>query len=163
MRNRRLTFARSSGKSDQKIIVEYGFGTQRIGQELRAMGCSLVRAPVDLDELESLCRLGPEAGRARVPDSLPEIDVAATRRFDNKTLAAISLASVVLSCACPHHIAELLVQLGNFETYSAECESRTPADAALHRYLKEVTGNARALLEEALVRVVRAEGIPLPS
>jgi len=147
----------------QKIIVEYGFGTQRIEQELRALGCSLVHAPVDIDELESLCRLLPAAVRSRVPDLLPEIDPAAPRRFDNKTLAEISLASVVLNCECPHHIAELLVQLGNFETYSAECESRTPDDAALHRYLKEVTGNARALLEGALVRVVQAEGISLPA
>jgi MerR family transcriptional regulator, light-induced transcriptional regulator len=155
------SFARQVGP--RKIIVEYGFGPQRIEQELRAMSCSLVHAPVDIDELESLCRLVPEPARSRVPDLLPAIDPAAPRRFDNKTLAEISLASVVLSCECPHHIAELLVQLGNFETYSAECESRSPADAALHRYLKEVTGNARALLEEALVRVVRAEGIALPA
>ncbi len=147
----------------QKVIVEYGFGAQRVEQELRALGCSLVHAPVDIDELESLCRLLPAAARSRVPDLLPEIDPAAPRRFDHKTLAEISLASVVLNCECPHHIAELLVQLGNFETYSAECESRTPADAALHHYLKEVTGNARALLEEALVRVVEAEGILLPA
>jgi DNA-binding transcriptional MerR regulator len=147
----------------QKIIVEYGFGTQRIEQELRALGCSLVHAPVDIDQLESLCRLLPAAARSRIPALLPEIDPAAPRRFDNKTLAEISLASVVLNCECPHHIAELLVQLGNFETYSAECESRTPADAALHHYLKEVTGNARALLEDALVRVVQAEGISLPA
>ncbi len=147
----------------QKVIVEYGFGAQRVEQELRALGCSLVHAPVDIDELESLCRLQPAAARSRVPDLLPEIDPAAPRRFDHKTLAEISLASVVLNCECPHHIAELLVQLGNFETYSAECESRTPADAALHHYLKEVTGNARALLEEALVRVVEAEGISLPA
>jgi DNA-binding transcriptional MerR regulator len=147
----------------QKVIVEYGFGTLRVEQELRALGCSLVHAPVDIDELESLCRLLPAAARSRVPDLLPEMDPAAPRRFDHKTLAEISLASVVLNCECPHHIAELLVQLGNFETYSAECESRTPADAALHHYLKEVTGNARALLEEALVRVVQAEGISLPA
>jgi hypothetical protein len=57
----------------------------------------------------------------------------------------------------------LLIRLGNFETYSAECESRSPADAALHHYLKEVTGNARALLEDAMVRVVQAEGISLPA
>ena len=147
----------------QRIIVEYGFGTQRIEQELRALGCSLVHAPVDIDQLDSLCRLLPAAARSRTLALLPEIDSAAPRRFDNKTLAEISLASVVLSCECPHHIAELLVRLGNFETYSAECESRTPADAALHHYLKEVTGNARALLEEALVRVVQAEGISLPA
>lgn len=145
----------------QKIFVEYGFGPQDIAKELRAMGCSLMHAPVDIDWLESLCRLMPAPRGAPVPDLLPATGSAAARRFDNKTLAEISLASVVLNCECPHHIAELLIRLGNFETYSAECESRTPADAALHRYLYEVTGNARALLEEALVRVVQAEGISL--
>lgn len=147
----------------QKIIVEYGFGPTFIAKELRAMGCSLMRAPVDIDSLESLCRLLPVAQRTPVPDLLSATGSAAPRRFDNKTLAEISLASVVLNCECPHHLAELLIRLGNFEMYSAECESRTPADAALHHYLKEVTGNARALLEDAMVRVVQAEGIPLPA
>ena len=147
----------------QKIFVEYGFGPQVIAKELRAMGCSLMHAPVDIDWLESLCRPLPAARRMPVPDLLPATGPAAPRRFDNKTLVEISLASVVLSCECPHHLADLLIRLGNFETYSAECESRTPADAALHHYLKEVTGNARALLEEALVRVVQAEGISLPA
>jgi len=147
----------------QKIIVEYGFGPLRIQQELRAMGCSLVHAPVDIDWLESLCRLLPAAHRNRVANPSPATNSAPPPRFDNKTLAEISLASVVLNCECPHHIAELLVRLGNFEIYSAECENRTPADAALHQYLKQVTGNARALLEEALARVVQAEGISLPA
>jgi MerR family transcriptional regulator, light-induced transcriptional regulator len=146
----------------QKIFVEYGFGPQAIAKELRAMGCSLMHAPVDIDWLESLCRLLPAPRGIPVPGLLLATGAAAPRRFDDKTLAEISLASVVLNCECPHHVAELLIRLGNFETYSAECESRTPADAALHRYLKEVTGNARALLEEALVRVVQAEGISLP-
>ncbi|MBK7766530.1 MAG: hypothetical protein IPI44_10685 [Sulfuritalea sp.] len=73
------------------------------------------------------------------------------------------MASVALNCECPRHITDLLVRLGNFETYSAECESRSPADAVLHHYLKEVTGNARALLEEALAHVVAAEGISMPA
>ena len=65
-------------------------------------------------------------------------------------------------CECPHHISDLLVRLGNFETYSAECESRSPVDAALHQYLTQVTGNARAMMEIALERVVEAEGIAMP-
>jgi len=60
------------------------------------------------------------------------------------------------------HLSELLVRLGNFETYSADCESSSPADTALHHYLKEIAGNARAMLEAALVRVAEAEGLPLP-
>ena len=137
------------------IVVEYGFGPQRVEQELRALGCSLVHAPLEIGQLESLCGAPPAA--------LPPIDTAATRRFDNKALAQISTASVKLNCECPHHLCELLVRLGNFETYSAECENSSAADSDLHHYLKEVAGAARTMLEDALVRVAEAEGLPLPA
>ena len=147
----------------RQIIVEYGYGPQRIEQELRALGVGLVHAPMTSDQLESLCRPLPAATRIRIPAVLPQIGPAAPRRFDNKALAEIFLTSVVLNCECPHHISELLMHLGNFETYSAECQNSSPADAALHHYLEEVAGYARALLEEALVRVAEVEGIALPA
>ncbi len=148
----------------QQIVVEYGYGPQSIEQELRTLGCSLVHAPMEIDQLVSLCQLLPPASRTRMPPvSLPESGPAAPPRFDRKTLAEISVASVALNCECPHHISQLLVQLGNFETYSAECESRSPADAELHRYLKNVAGVARMILEDALVHVVEVEKIPLPA
>ena len=143
----------------RRVIVEYGFGPQRIEQELRAAGWSLVHAPLDVDQLESLCHPPPAEYRNGTRSPLPQMDPPAQRRFDNKTLATISLTSVALNCECPHHLSELLVKVGNFEDYSAECESRSPADAALHHYLKEVAGNARVLLEAALLRVIEAEGI----
>ena len=146
----------------QQIIVEYGYGPHRIEQELRALGCSLAHAPLTIDQLLSLCRFSPTAQQTGSLSLLPHIVSVAPRRFDNKTLAEISLSSVTLNCECPHHISELLVRVGNFETYSAECVSRSPADAALHHCLMQVAGNARALLEEALVRVAESEGISLP-
>jgi MerR family transcriptional regulator, light-induced transcriptional regulator len=146
----------------RRIVVEYGFGAQRVEQELRALGCSLVHAPLDIDQLESLCGAPPASFQPGQPDALPPIDPAAPRRFDNKALAEISMTSVTLKCECPHHLSELLVRLGNFETYSAECESSSPTDTALHHYLKDIAGNARAMLEVALVRVAEAEGLPLP-
>lgn len=146
----------------RRIVVEYGFGSQRNEQELRALGWSLVHAPLDIEQLESLCG-APSAGyRPGEPAALPPIDAAAPRRFDNRALAELSITSVKLNCECPHHLAELLIRLGNFETFSAECENSSPADAALHHYLKEVAGNARAMLEVALVRAAEAEGLPLP-
>ena len=146
----------------RQIIVEYGYGPHRIEQELRALGCSLAHAPLTIDQLASLCQSPPAAPQTGSLTLLPNDVPVAPRRFDNKTLAEISLSSVTLNCECPHHISELLVRVGNFETYSAECVSRSPADAALHQHLMQVAGHARALLEEALVRVAAAEGISLP-
>jgi len=136
------------------IVIEYGFGPRHVEQELRAMGCHLMHAPLDISQLESLLGMPPSV-------ETPQTGAVAPRRFDSKTLAEIALASVALNCECPHHLAELVARLGNFETYSAECENRSPADAELHRYLAQVSGSARALLETALARVVEAEGISL--
>ncbi len=146
----------------RQIVVEYGFGTQRVLKELRALGCNLVHAPMDIDRLESLCGAPVANSRAGKPAVLPSLDPAATRRFDNKALAQIATTAVKLECECPHHLCELLVRLGNFETYSAECENSSPADTVLHHYLKEVAGNARAMLEVALVLVCEAEGLTVP-
>lgn len=147
----------------QRIVVEYGYATRQHEQDLRALGCHLVHAPMSMDELSTLCgalHLSVEPGGAIASKHIHD---ASPRRFDNKTLAEIAMSSVALNCECPHHIADLLVRLGNFETYSAECESRGPADAALHQYLAQITGNARAMMEIALVRVLEAEGIALPN
>lgn len=146
----------------RRIVIEYGFGSQSVLQELRALGCILLHAPMDMDRLESLCGALAASFQTGKPATLPPIDPSATRRFDNKALARISTTSVKLECECPHHLCELLVRLGNFETYSAECENSSPADAVLHHYLKEVAGNARAMLENALVLVCEAEGLAVP-
>ena len=92
---------------------------------------------------------------------MAQIDGAPPRRFANRMLAEISMASVTLNRECPRHITYLLVRLINFETYSAEFECRSPANAVLHQYLNEVTANARALLEEALAHVVAGGRISL--
>jgi MerR family transcriptional regulator, light-induced transcriptional regulator len=154
------TLARQVGA--QRIVVEYGYASRQLEQDLRALGCHLVRAPLDIDELSALCgglRPNVEVGGAIV---LRHNQDAPPRRFDKKALAEIAMTSVALNCECPHHISELLVRLGNFETYSADCESNNAADAALHKYLTQVTGAARAMMEIALARVIDAEGIATP-
>jgi hypothetical protein len=59
-------------------------------------------------------------------------------------------------------LAELLLQVSHFETYSGECANRSTADAQLHGYLQQVAGTARMLFEKALEQVALAEGLPLP-
>ena len=67
-----------------------------------------------------------------------------------------------MACECPSHLAELLLQVSYFETYSGECANRSAADAQLHAYLQQVAGTARMLFEKALEQVAIAEGLPLP-
>ena len=84
------------------------------------------------------------------------------RRYDDTTLTSIAGLSTTIACECPRHVAELLMQLSNFEVYSAECSNCSPADAELHAYLQRVAGASRSLFESALERVARHEGLKLP-
>ena len=153
------TLARQLGA--QRIVVEYGYASRQLEQDLRSLGCHLARAPMNMDELNTLCGAQHPSVEPGGTITSKHSHTAPLRRFDNKALAEIATVSVAMHCECPHHIADLLVQLGNFETYSTECENRSPADAALHRYLTQITGNARAMMEIALERVIDAEGITL--
>jgi len=97
------------------------------------------------------------------PRSLPQpLDNVPERRFDDPTLARFARFLTTLYCECSRHIVDLLIGLSSFERYSAECANRGPEDAVLHQYLERVAGSARAMFEEALVRIARAEGIAIP-
>ena len=145
-------------------VVEYRFARAAVASALRDRGRDVVRAPLGADELERLCRdaLAPGAIHAPPGSSPLPFDAVPERRFDDQSLALVARALTTLYCECPHHVVELLLSLGTFERYSAECANRSPADAVLHRYLQRIAGSARALFEEALVRVARAEGLALP-
>lgn len=87
---------------------------------------------------------------------------APPRRYDDASLADFAGLSSTVACECPRHLAELLMQLSNFEAYSADCEQRSPADADLHAYLHRLAGTARAMFEAALEQVALHEGLLLP-
>jgi len=145
-------------------VVQYRFAPAAVVGALRDRGHTVVRAPIDVDELERLCReaIAPYA-LAASPGSPPlPLDVVPPPRFDDPSLTRLARALTTLYCECPHHLVDLLLSLGSFERYSAECANRSPSDAVLHRHLQRVAGSARVLFEDALVRVARAEGLALP-
>lgn len=146
-------------------IVLYRFAPSAVIRRLRAAGHEVARAPSDAVEIESLCRaLLQLPGRAEPTDRvvLPSDDPPPPR-FDPRSLADLAGASTTVYCECPRHLVDLVTSLIAFERYSAECASRGPQDAALHRDLLRTTALARAMLEDALVRVARAEGLALPA
>lgn len=85
------------------------------------------------------------------------------RRWDDSALTDFAALSTSVACECPRQLAELLMQLSSFESYSALCQHRNPADAELHAHLGRVVGDARAAFEAALEHVALHEGLLLPA
>jgi DNA-binding transcriptional MerR regulator len=144
------------------VVVLYRFSPSAAIRALRAQGWLVARVPSEMGELVPLCRQALEGQHlpGRAAGSPP-----AGPRFDEETLAGITGASSLLACECPRHMAELLLMIGSFERYSAQCAARNSgnsADAQVHLDLHQSAGQARMILEAALERLARAEGIPLP-
>jgi MerR family transcriptional regulator, light-induced transcriptional regulator len=146
-------------------VVEYRFAPAAVIGALRGRGHTVVRAPLDADDLERLCRdaIAPDAIRGPVGSSPLPLDVVPGPRFDDQSLTRLARGLTTLYCECPRHLVDLLLSLGSFERYSTECANRSPSDAVLHRHLQRVAGSARVLFEDALERVARAEGLALPA
>lgn len=142
-------------------VVLYRFCASATIRQLRAQGCVVARAPTDAAEIVLLCQ-GALAAQP-VPPAPPPMGAAPPRRFDDQALAALATASNSIDCECPRHLSDILLMLNSFERYSAQCAARTPDDALLHAQLHDAAGAARVLMEAALERVARAEGLPLPA
>lgn len=146
----------------RQMIVIYGFANSQVVEALRARAAVLRRSPLNPDEFRHTV-LDTVRGWRSVNHALRAVpDPAPPARFDSTDLMALISAMPKVACECPKHMADLITMLGQFEAYSADCESRQPADVALHAYLYRVAGHARALMEEALATVAQAEGVAVP-
>lgn len=134
-----------------RVIVLYGFAPEPVVERLRDLGVDMHREPLSCAEIGSLLVGSTDTHRA-----------SPSRRFDDAALAHFASLSTNVACECPRHVAEIVMQLSAFETYSGQCASRSPADARLHAYLADVAGSARAMFEAALERVARVEGLAIP-
>jgi MerR family transcriptional regulator, light-induced transcriptional regulator len=145
--------------------VLYRFASASTCSALAAAGVALLREPQDdavigqwlQHTLQALPSVRAESREAPPPDAgVPP------RRWDDAALADFAGLSSTIACECPRHVAELLMQLSHFETYSAECQHRNAADAELHAYLQQVAATSRARFEAALEYVALHEGLILP-
>lgn len=149
--------------------VLYGFAAESLCESLAEAGVSLLREPqpdVVLAQWISGVSMTTASATTRAPGTQPaESGTAGTiapRRWDDAALADFAGLSFTVACECPRQVAELLTQLSRFEAYSAQCENRSPADATLHAYLRQVAAEARASFETALEQVALHEGLLLP-
>ena len=145
-------------------VVLYRFCASATVRQLRTHGCLVARAPTDAAEIVLLCQAAL-AATPGVPAPAPMSGhgAPAARRFDDQALAALAAASNSTYCECPRHLTEIVLMLNSFERYSTQCAVRSADDALLHEQLNHAAGSARVLLEVALERLARAEGLPLPA
>ena len=137
--------------------VVYRYSSAEGRAELTGSGVAMLHEPADDDSLSqwlaSFQVSNQLAGKTEQGISPP--------RFDDAALTEFAGLSSAVACECPSHLAQLLLQISNFETYSGECANRSAADAKLHAYLRQVAGATRMLFETALEHVAIAEGLPL--
>ena len=144
-------------------VVLYRFASAEALRRLPASKCSALRAPVDPRTLQAHC-LSMMHATLTAPSAVegaPITQPAPPRRYDDDTLAYLATLSSTVKCECPRHLAELITSLSAFENYSAECESRSPRDAALHAYLYATASHARHTIEDALDHVIEMEDIKI--
>lgn len=162
------------------VAVAYRFASAAAREALARIGAVVAREPADDDALAAwLASLpapphhgahAPTTAQVQAGTGQPWLPAALgdTRmpvpapRFDDATLTAFAGLDNGVACDCPTHVAELLMQITAFETYSADCTHRSAADAQLHAHLQRVAAAARVLFENALARVAQAEGWALP-
>ena len=144
--------------------VLYGFAADSVCEALANAGTALLREPQpDAAVAQWLHGLSMASARPTADQPARATNAAPPRRWDDAALTDFASRSSTIACECPRHVAELLVQLSQFEAYSAECAHRSAADAELHAYLRQVTASSRARFEAALERVALHEGLLLPA
>lgn len=148
----------------ESAIVLYRFAPSAMVRRMRMAGHAVARSTTDPGAIEAICLSLLRQPRPETGERLRLLEAALPRppRFEDQFLAELSNASRTIKCECPKHIVDLVLDLGGFERYSAECASSSPADVALHLELQRAAGLARSIMEQALERIAIAEGIELP-
>jgi len=166
------------------VLILYRFASSEAIRQLRLAGFHVARIPVDMLEIDHLCRAAlaralslaeqkmrdGKSARFERQQLLTDDSVHArglnqaevgipTRLLDDDELMHIAKSATSIHCECPRHLVDLLQMLTSFERYSAQCENLNSEDAKLHHDLHSTAAHARASLEKVLVRVAKAEGI----
>jgi DNA-binding transcriptional MerR regulator len=140
-------------------VVLYNFAPDMLVQAMRASGLTVRRDPISDIELAELLQSALMLQPLLATEGITVH--SGPRKYSDAVLKRVANISTNVLCECPKHVAELITQLANFETYSQDCLSRNDEDANLHAYLKVISGSARALFENALEKIAEHENINL--
>jgi DNA-binding transcriptional MerR regulator len=144
-----------------QVIVVYSYAMASLLATWRSKGWMIRREPMTDEDLADLISSVLIVDAAKSMSDSGVSSMIPPRKYDDAVLARVAGISSSVLCECPQHVADLILQLANFEAYSQACLSRNANDAHLHAFLASVSGSARALFERALEKVAEHEGIKL--
>jgi DNA-binding transcriptional MerR regulator len=139
------------------LIVCYRFGAAHLIGLLRHSGITVLREPIDDDDLIAAMSKTRQAIHFQ-PEDIPP---PSPPRYSIAKIREIAQNMPATACECPRHVSEILEQLLAFEDYSQHCLNNGVKDLALHAELLRITAISRARFEDALEAVARHEGLVL--
>ncbi|MFM7800913.1 MAG: MerR family transcriptional regulator [Limnohabitans sp.] len=145
----------------RRCVLVYHFATVAVLQYLHSAGVIARREPVSDVELSDIIQSIAYVDNSWSLPVTQSTGIIPPRKYSDRVLQRMAAISTNILCECPRHVADLIVMLNSFESYSQDCLSRTNEDARLHSYLTAVSGSARALFEQALERIAAHEKIDL--
>lgn len=146
----------------EHMVVVYRFAAREASEALASPEIYLLRAPVQARDLLLLMQLQAQQGGGVAADLEAYLSrPVAALRFSGAQLARASRLESAVRCECPRHLADLIADLQAFERYSAECESRSDADARLHARLHRGAMHCRDVMERLLEETLAAENLQL--
>lgn len=143
------------------VITTYTFAQSRDVEALRQGGSDVVlQGPLSVRTLRTFLLSLLIERRMKTPPPGPSVEEGVIPpRFSRATLLALRDMKSAIQCECPNHVSELVERLAAFETYSKECENRDDVDAQVHRALWFATARARRIMEDALDKLMKHEGL----
>ena len=139
-----------------RLLVVYRYGSTDVAESLSDSRTAVFSRPLNLRELERALRsISADTKTLRPTIGLPP------HRFTRKLLSDVAMMSPALACECPRHVAQLIMELSDFEAYSEECENTKPDDAVIHDMLRRTAATSRSLFEDALINLAAHEEIDL--
>ena len=130
-----------------RLVVAFRYATAADLEAFRQSGRAILRWPA---EWQTLVR--------RITATTPT-DVGAPRRYSDEELMHISLMADRAGCECPHHLAELIGAVNDYETHARRCGNTFGDVDADHQLVAGRVGSARGQLEESLHILVEKHGL----
>lgn len=159
-KNAILEFAKSH--PEIAVVVIFDFMQRSQLKELAKAQVHLLRWPINSIMLERylyslMPSLSHPSARASISTEPPP------RLLNERQLSFLSNTSPELECECPRHVSSIVNSLGAFEDYSQQCITSSPEDSELHEFLHLETARARRIMELALIRLCKEDGIDIPA